>query len=75
MLTRLRWETPEQPDLQYTTLHYTLYTPLLILRWETPEQPDPDGVQKRAIREMLADRPDIKFVWMDYPCMPQVVSK
>ena len=35
-------------------------------RWETPGQPDPTGVQKQAIRDMLLERPQVKYVWMEY---------
>ena len=34
-------------------------------RWERPDQPDPTGTQRRAIREMLRERPRIRYVWID----------
>jgi len=33
--------------------------------------PDPKGVQLAAIKEHLAAHPEIKYVWLDWPCMWQ----
>jgi hypothetical protein len=40
-------------------------------RWETEAEPDPLGVQRHAICELLRQRPNIRYVWYDYACMPQ----
>lgn len=33
-------------------------------RWEEKHQPDPTGKQKRQIRAMLREKPNIEYVWM-----------
>ena len=35
-------------------------------RWEAPETPDGLGVQMKALREHLKERPQIKYVWYDF---------
>ena len=40
-------------------------------RWEKPHLPDPSGVQMIEVHRFLLSHPKIKFIWMDYPCMPQ----
>ncbi len=40
-------------------------------RWETPTEPDPKGEQLRALKERLAQMPQVEYVWIDWACMPQ----
>ena len=35
------------------------------------DEPDPTCEQKRALISMLEERPAIKYVWVDFSCMPQ----
>ena len=43
----------------------------LSYRWCTAEDPDPDGEQLALAREYVRKHPDIKFVFIDYLCLPQ----
>jgi len=40
-------------------------------RWETPTYPDPEHVQLRTIQAELEDRPEVRYVWLDWSSMPQ----
>lgn len=40
-------------------------------RWDEPKNPDPKGVQIEKVKEMLRARPELKYVWYDWCCMPQ----
>ena len=40
-------------------------------RWEDPKEPDTKGKQLEALKRHLTKHPKIKFVWFDFPCMPQ----
>lgn len=40
-------------------------------RWETPTEPDTHGAQLKAIRAFLRAHPRIKYLWIDFSCMPQ----
>ena len=40
-------------------------------RWEDPKEPDTKGKQLAALKRHLNEHPKIKFVWFDFPCMPQ----
>ena len=45
-------------------------------RWMSPKVADVDGAQLTAIQKHLADSGrEIKYVWMDYSCMPQGEEK
>lgn len=41
-------------------------------RWESKRQPDPRASQLRMVVAILRARPDIKFIWCDFWCLPQV---
>ena len=40
-------------------------------RWMGDASPDDDGCQAKAICDFLLDRPNIRYVWCDWCCMPQ----
>jgi len=40
-------------------------------RWETPDEPDPKGTQLSAIKAFLSQTPRIKWLWVDFCCLPQ----
>jgi hypothetical protein len=44
-------------------------------RWETPNTPDPSGAQLCALRAYLESHRQVKYVWVDYHCMPQGAEK
>ena len=39
--------------------------------WRTQHDPDPDGEQMRALKCFLRSHPQVRWIWMDYSCMPQ----
>jgi hypothetical protein len=43
----------------------------LSYRWATAEHPDPDGLQLRELQEHLRNQPLVKFVFVDFMCIPQ----
>ena len=42
-----------------------------IVRWVNEVHPDPEGEQLRAVRELLRERPKVRYVWMDWWCLYQ----
>jgi len=40
-------------------------------RWEDDQEPDAEGAQMVAIKSFLLQRPRVKYLWVDYSCMPQ----
>ena len=40
-------------------------------RWRTKDDPDPDGEQLAAVRKHVREHPEIKYVFIDFPCLPQ----
>ena len=43
----------------------------LSYRWRTKDDPDPDGEQLAVVRKYVREHPEIKYVFIDFPCLPQ----
>jgi len=43
-------------------------------RWMSTANPDPEGQQMDEVRKHVSEHPEIEWVWIDYPCMPQVLK-
>lgn len=40
-------------------------------RWTSQTHPDPEGKKARKIGDVLEKRPHVKFLWVDWLCVPQ----